>query len=60
MRNLVWILVALAAIAFIFAVVGSMTKFFLFNVSPEGFSRACNNVALLAIALALLAGARKD
>ena len=52
LRTLAKALIALAAIAFVLAVVTAFTGQ-LMNVHPEGFSRACSNLALLAIALVL-------
>lgn len=52
MRTLVKVLVGLAALAFVLAVVTAFTGRFM-PVHPEGFSRACSNLALLAIALVL-------
>jgi hypothetical protein len=50
MRTLAKVLVGLAALAFVLAVVTAFTGR-LMHVHPEGFSRACSNLALLAIAL---------
>jgi hypothetical protein len=50
MRTLAKVLVGLAALAFLLAVVTAFTGR-LMHVYPEGFSRACSNLALLAIAL---------
>ena len=50
MANLTKLLVVLAAIGFIMAVVTALTGLGL-GVSPEGYSRACTNLALLAIAV---------
>jgi hypothetical protein len=52
MRTLAKVLVGLAALAFVLAVVTAFTGR-LPHVHPEGFSRACSNLALLAIALVL-------
>ena len=52
MRTLAKVLVGLAAVAFVLAVVTAFTGR-LMHVHPEGFSRACSNLALLAIALVL-------
>jgi hypothetical protein len=49
-------LIAGAAAAFVLAVVGSYTGTIM-GVSPEGFSRASTNLALIAIALAVTARA---
>jgi hypothetical protein len=53
MRALAKVLVGLAALAFVLAVVSSFTGRIM-QVHPEGFSRACSNLALLAIALVLM------
>ena len=50
MRTLAKVLVGLAALAFLLAVVTAFTGR-LMHVHPEGFSRACSNLALLAIAV---------
>lgn len=52
MRNLAKVFVGLAALAFVLAIVTAFTGR-LMHVHPEGFSRACSNLALLAIALVL-------
>lgn len=57
MRTLAKLFVALAALAFVLAVVSSFTGR-LMHVHPEGFSRACSNLALLAIALVVSFEAR--
>ena len=46
-------LIALSCLAFIIAVLGSMIHFDFLGTDPEGFSRASNNLALIAIALAV-------
>ena len=51
MANLAKALVALAALAFILAVVTSLTGPVL--VGPEAYSRAANNLALLALCVFL-------
>ncbi len=52
MRTLAKVLVGLAGAALILAVVAGFTGRIM-HVHPEGFSRACSNLALLAIALVL-------
>jgi hypothetical protein len=52
MRTLAKVLVGLAGLAFVLAVAASFTGRIM-HVHPEGFSRACSNLALLAIALVL-------
>ena len=54
MDNVIKILIGLTALAFILAVIGSLTDFFLLGVSPEAYSRASNNLGIIAIALSLL------
>jgi hypothetical protein len=58
MHNFIWLLVVLAAAAFVLAVVASLFGPVL-GIWPEAFSRAANNIALIAIALALLADRRR-
>jgi hypothetical protein len=57
MNNLAKVLAGLAALAFVLAVA---TNFVgpLLNTWPEGYSRACTNLALLAIALVISFGDR--
>jgi len=52
MSNILRALIALSCIAFILAVLGSIFTFSLIT-SPEGYSRACKNLALISIALAV-------
>ena len=44
-------LITLSCVAFIIAVFGSVFHFDFLGTDPEGFSRASNNLALIAIAL---------
>lgn len=53
MSYLLKALVALSVVAFFIAVFGSVFKFDFLIVDPEGYSRACNNIILIAIALAV-------
>ncbi len=53
MENITKGLIGLAALAFLLAVIFSLTDQSLI-VSSTGLSRACNNLALVAIALMLL------
>ena len=46
-----WILVLLSGVAFLFAVLASVTDLRVMGLFPESYSRACSNLALLAIAL---------
>lgn len=58
MRNLIWILVVLAALGFVLAVISSLMGRTLVGVSPEAYSRACTNLALIAISLVLMSWRR--
>ena len=51
MSNILKALIALSCLAFIIAVFGSLFQFNFLGTGPEGFSRASNNLALIAIAL---------
>jgi len=53
MDNAVKGLIGLAVLAFLIAIVGSLGGEQLAGTSPEAFSRASNNLSLLAIALAV-------
>ncbi|MEO6331608.1 MAG: hypothetical protein ABIV11_04720 [Gemmatimonadaceae bacterium] len=55
MDNLPKALTALAALAFALAVVSTFTGAIM-GIQPEGFSRACTNLALLAIAAVFTSG----
>jgi hypothetical protein len=54
MPNIIKSLIGLSVLAFVIAVLGSVFRFDLLGVDPEGYSRACSNIALVAIALALV------
>ncbi len=54
MANLAKALVALAVLAFLLAVVGNLFTGRVAGVTPEGWSRACSNLSLIAIALVLV------
>ena len=54
MQKVAWVLIVLSTLAFIFAVIGSVTPFKMMNVWPEAYSRGGVNVALIAIALLLI------
>ena len=58
MRNLIWILIIVSALSFVLAIIYSIMRIYV-PVAPEGFSNACTNLSLLAIAL-LLASKKKD
>ncbi len=54
MAMLMKVLIALAALALVLAIVGALFTGPIYNIPPESWSRACSNLALLAIALALV------
>ena len=53
MSKLIIGLVILSGLAFVLAVIGTLFNVNVLSVIPEAFSRACNNLALIAIALAV-------
>jgi predicted Kef-type K+ transport protein len=57
MYNLAKVLTGLSALAFVLAVVTNFTGVLL-NTPAEGYSRACTNLAVLAIALVVSFGDR--
>ncbi len=46
-------LIVLAGLGFVLAVIGALIKGPILGVTPEGFSRGCTNLALIAVALSL-------
>lgn len=54
MANLPKVLIGLAALAFVLAVISSLTGESIVKTPAEAFSRASTNLALIAIALLLL------
>ena len=54
MLKISYALIALSCLAFVLAVIsGVFGIHIIFDATPETFSRSCNNLALIAIALAL-------
>ena len=53
MSNIIKGLIILSALAFVLAVIGSLMDINILKVPPEGYSRACSNLALIAIAMVL-------
>ncbi len=53
MRKLTRALISLSVVGFVLAVVGSFMRAAILGIGPEGFSRGCTNLALIAIALLL-------
>ena len=54
MNNTVKALIVLAGLGFVLAVIGAVIQGPILGVTPEGFSRGCTNLALIAIALSLI------
>ena len=54
MQNLVKAMVGLAALGFLLAVVGVLIHSNIMGIAHESFSRACTNLALLAIAFSMI------
>jgi len=50
-RGVTWILILLSGLAFLFGVLDVIFKLNIMGLHPESYSRACSNLALLAIAL---------
>ena len=53
MRNVAIVLIGLSALGFLLAVFTALVVSPIMGVTPEGFSRGCSNLALIAIALAV-------
>jgi hypothetical protein len=56
MQNVLVGLVGLSGLAFLLAVAGAGLATTIAGITAEGFSRACTNLALIAIALAVCFG----
>jgi hypothetical protein len=54
MRTFIWVLIGLSALGFILAVISALFNVSLLGVTAEGLSRACSNLALIAIAVHLV------
>lgn len=54
MRTSIIILIGLAVLAFVLAVISAFFHVSMLGVSAEGLSRACSNLALIAIAVHLV------
>lgn len=54
MSTVVKALIGLSALAFVLAVVGAIFVGRIMGIPPESFSRACSNLALLAIAVGVM------
>ena len=50
-RWVTWILILLSGLAFLFGVLDAIFKLNIMGLHPESYSRACSNLALMAIAL---------
>ena len=53
MAKIIMGLIVLAGVGFILAIIGTLLQTAILEVSPEAYSRACGNLALIAIALAV-------
>ncbi len=60
MDNLAKALIGLAALAFLLAVGTALLGVPILGVLPEGFSRACTNLALLSIGLSVCFGGKSS
>ena len=60
MDNLAKALIGLAALAFLLAVGTALLGVPILGVQPEGFSRACTNLALLSIGLSVCFGGKSS
>ena len=58
LRYLIWVLIGLSVLTFVFAVIATQVSDVFLRIKPAGFSNACTNLALIAIAL-LLASKKK-
>ncbi len=54
MANVVKGLIVLSGLGFLLAIVVAVVTGSIFGITAEGFSRACTNLALIAIALAVI------
>ncbi len=54
MQNLAKVLLGLAILGFVLAAVGVLTGVHVLSVSPEGYSYACTNLALLGIGFSII------
>jgi hypothetical protein len=53
MRNFILVLIGISALAFILAVISALVGGHVLGIWAETYSRACSNIALIAIALAV-------
>ena len=53
MKNIIRVLIGISALAFVLAVIAYLMGGFFLGISTGACSRACNNLALIAIALTL-------
>ena len=54
MQKFIIVLIGLAALSFLLAVLTAFSGIFIIRIPAEAYSRACTNLALIAIALSLL------
>ena len=60
MRNIGVVLVCLSILGFVFAVISAFVGAPIWGVTAEGYSQACTNLALIAIALSLCCTCKDD
>ena len=53
MSNIIKALIILACLAFVMAIIEVLFSFHILGIQAEGFSRACTNLLLIAIALSV-------
>ena len=53
MQKFAYVLIGFSILGFFLAIISIYAGGSLLHVSPEGFSRACSNLALIAIAIAV-------
>jgi len=53
MRKLAWVMIVVSAVSLVLATIFAILGKEVIGVPPEGFSRGCTNLTLLAIALLL-------
>ncbi len=58
MKSIIIVLIGISALGFVIAIISALSGI-TFGVSAEGYSRASNNLALIAIALALWFSVKK-
>ncbi len=60
MRSLIWVLIGLSALGFLLAAINVLFHVHCLGVAAESYSRACSNLALIAIALLMVTKESKE